>query len=297
MSVLNYRRGLLRLWLVFTIPWVSYFAWSGITAYGYAESYGDVARSYANMVVQMNASERSAPEYSSEYLTKANYREKAAQYRKDRDEALETAWAFREEVEQAYTFGPTVPLVLLVSYFIGTFVIRGFTQGRDGKKPDNPTISLTTSDVNIEIPLRTETHEQLHEPVAAKDARPGPWTDSEKLKVFLAICGMAFLLGQSAINRPCSMLSGEYWLFYILTTAMLLWRLNAWRKDRALRRAERVIFYCAIVFCFAWFGNLALQKHKCGDAGDDASILSPPTRTARTAQEFPTEDAHNRSDR
>lgn len=127
----NYRRGLFRLWMVFTIAWVGYFGWLGVTSYREAASLRELAQRLWEERDELSAQAKALDPNSA--MGESQYRRLHAEAESLRDEGMRYGkWAMNrdDDLEFAYIYGPTVPLLLLLLFPIGSFVVRGFSAER-----------------------------------------------------------------------------------------------------------------------------------------------------------------------
>ncbi len=104
---LNSRRGLFRAWIAFTVPWLIFWTWTFVDANRTANLNGNSASS---IYAKMNEPSSLPRSFWDEQFDLAIDR---------RNQANETS-------ELALKLGPSVPLGLIVLYFVLVWVRRGF---------------------------------------------------------------------------------------------------------------------------------------------------------------------------
>lgn len=123
---MNYKRGLFRLWLVFSVCWCSYFGWQ---AYESNRDYNFWAPQVSKQYELLNKSGRAyekAPNWHENGMDKRYYKAEFEQYQSRFDEAVRYRDVASAKFETAGFFGPVVPFALLVGYFVVVFIARGF---------------------------------------------------------------------------------------------------------------------------------------------------------------------------
>ncbi|MGO9532102.1 MAG: hypothetical protein ACLP3B_13125 [Syntrophobacteraceae bacterium] len=121
-GVIDWNRGAFRLWLVITVVWGGYFAWSCYSTY--------VDRQYAC---------KESLEWSGkidkciEKLDKAKTQAEKERLTESLDNAQkgfalcsDMSNAADEQLQNAYIWGPSIPLGLPVIWFLGRWVLLGF---------------------------------------------------------------------------------------------------------------------------------------------------------------------------
>ena len=132
---MNYRRGFFRLWIIFTVLWAGYFLWLGVSSHRNikdTEDYIQLHRDFRDKALARG----------SETTAKEN-QEIIFQYRQfQRDD--------RESIEFASTYGPTVPIILLLLYPVFIFIRRGFSSDQAPTKTERAIKSDSSTSTAIE---------------------------------------------------------------------------------------------------------------------------------------------------
>lgn len=180
----KYRRGLFRLWMVFTIAWVGYFSWLGVT------SYRDVASSWKS--VQRLGEEarelrtKAQAIDTNSTLGRTEYQRLQADNERI-DDLIEIDMKrirnHQADFEIAYIYGPTVPLLLLLLFPIGSFVIREFAPERSQNADSASELGGKTAQMDANVVCGTGKQEPSSEvsiPISGNSLATG---------VYCAACG------------------------------------------------------------------------------------------------------------
>lgn len=120
-GVIDWNRGAFRLWLIITLVWGGYFAWSGYKAYRDRQDAYQEALEWSGRIDK-------CVEKLDKVKTQAEKERLSESFDNDQHAfALCMDWsnAAAGQLQIAYTWGPAIPLGLPVIWFLGGWVLRG----------------------------------------------------------------------------------------------------------------------------------------------------------------------------
>jgi uncharacterized membrane protein YcjF (UPF0283 family) len=115
---MNWKRGFIRAWIAFSVPWSVFFAWEGYDGYRSQNAFQKHIENWVDQEVkQRAAAEKGAASWEDGDFNFVNSEvDKLAAHRKRQ----------RERYERAIVLGPAVPIALAIFGISGTWIARGF---------------------------------------------------------------------------------------------------------------------------------------------------------------------------
>jgi len=128
---MNYKQGLLRIWLVFTILWGGYWSYVYISENQKLETLNSNVSFYYSEMDKIRNEQKNAPDSTSSgvYKTKSYLSNKLDELSKKVDDLNVERDEPYKNIDNAQLYGPIGPIILLISYFVVGWIRKGFKQG------------------------------------------------------------------------------------------------------------------------------------------------------------------------
>ena len=128
---MNYKQGLLRIWLVFTILWGGYWGYVYISENQKLETLNSNVSFYYSEMDKIRNEQKTAPDSASGgvYKTKSYLSNKLDELSKKVDDLNVEKDEPYKNIDNAQLYGPIGPIILLISYFVVGWIRKGFKQG------------------------------------------------------------------------------------------------------------------------------------------------------------------------
>lgn len=123
---MNYKKGLFRAWWVFGLCWVAFFTWQAYDSYRSYEAWQGLTSRWHEAANQMMIAAEEAPIFHEGGLDRDYYLQKYKEYQKYLEESAGSREAAKQTYDDAILYGPLLPIVLFVSFFVFRFIALGF---------------------------------------------------------------------------------------------------------------------------------------------------------------------------
>jgi hypothetical protein len=132
---MNYKRGLLRAWIVFSVLWGAGFGWASWQAYDCTQWTHALAVKYQEMRDVARSKFETAPMINPNGLDMVHYNGQATYYSDESAKYYGMRNRCGDEMKSYGGLAAGVPIALLVLFFVGLWIRRGFQQPKGPATP------------------------------------------------------------------------------------------------------------------------------------------------------------------